>query len=128
MLSEEAEPHGLQVSWIKVNVQVFGDIHDTTIESILVSGKNVELTQTFTFLGSVIHSSTTCKLEVNRRLRRAWSAMNSLDEGGCAADTCAKRLPFFLYSCDTWTLTGGLETEGLWKYVALPIPWLPVAC
>ena len=37
--------------------------------------------QTFTYLGSVIHSSTSCKLDVNRRLGRAWSAMNSPDEG-----------------------------------------------
>ena len=46
-----------------------------------VNGENVEVTQTFTYLGSVIHSSTSCGLEVSRRLGRAWSAMNSLDEG-----------------------------------------------
>ena len=33
---------------VKTNVQAFGDILDTTIESIPVSGKNVEVTQTFT--------------------------------------------------------------------------------
>ena len=68
-LSEEADPLGLRVSWIKTNVQAFGDILDATVESIPVNGENVEVTQTFTYLGSVIHSSTSCELEVNRRLR-----------------------------------------------------------
>ena len=80
-LSEEAEPLGLRVSWIKTKVQAFGGILDATIASIPVNDENVEITQTFTYLGSVIHSSTCCELEVNRRLGRAWSAMNSLDEG-----------------------------------------------
>ena len=73
-LSEEAEPLGLRVSWIKTKVQAFGDILDATVESIPVNGENVEVTQTFTYLGSVIHSSTNCELEVKRRLGRAWSA------------------------------------------------------
>ena len=37
--------------------------------------------RTFTKLDSVIHSSTGCESEVYRRLRRDWSAMNSLDKG-----------------------------------------------
>ena len=40
-LSEEAEPLGLQVS-----SQAFGDILDTTTESVPVSGEDVEVTQT----------------------------------------------------------------------------------
>ena len=81
LLSEEAEPLGFRVSWIKTKVQAFDDIPDATVESIPVNGGNVEVTQTFTYLGSVIHSSISCELEVNRRLGRAWSALNSLDEG-----------------------------------------------
>ena len=45
-----------------------------------MNGENVEVTQTFTYVGSVIRSSTSCELDVTRRLGRAWSAMNSLDE------------------------------------------------
>ena len=51
-LSEEAEPLGLRVSWMKTKVQAFGDILDATVESIPVNGENVEVTQTFTYLGS----------------------------------------------------------------------------
>ena len=43
-LSEEAEPLGLRVSWIKTKVQAFGDILDATTESIPVSGENEEVT------------------------------------------------------------------------------------
>ena len=66
--SAEAEPLGLRVSWIKSKVQAFGDILDETVVSMPVSGENVEVTQTLTCLGSVILSSTSCELEVNRRL------------------------------------------------------------
>ena len=63
--------HGLRVSWIKTKVHAFGDILDATVESIPVNGENVEVTQTFTYLGSVIDSTTSCELEVNRRMGRA---------------------------------------------------------
>ena len=80
----------MQVPWIKTKVQAFSDILDATVESIPVNGENVELMQMFTFFGSVIHSYTNCKLEVDRRLGRAWSPMNLLDEVCGAADTSAK--------------------------------------
>ena len=67
-LREEAEPFGLRVSWIKTKFQAFGDILDATIESIPVNSEDVEISQTLTYFGSVIHSSTSCELEVIRRL------------------------------------------------------------
>ena len=39
-----------------------------------------------TYIGSVIHSSIGCGPEVSRRLGRAYSAIDSLTEGVCAAD------------------------------------------
>ena len=68
---EGAEPLELRVSWIKTKVKAFCDILDVTCESIFVSDEEVEVTQTFIYLGSLIHSSTSCELEVNRRLGRA---------------------------------------------------------
>ena len=59
--------------------------------TIPVIGGNVEVTQTFTDLGSVIHSSAGCEPEVNRRLGRAYGAMVWLDKDVCSADDiCAK--------------------------------------
>ena len=61
-LSEDAEPFGLRVSWIKTKVQAFGDILNATVESISVNGENVEITQNLTYLNSMIHLSTGCEL------------------------------------------------------------------
>ena len=47
-LSEEAEPLGRRISWTETKVQSFGNILDATIESIPMSGENVEFTQTST--------------------------------------------------------------------------------
>ena len=44
LLSVEAEPLGLRVSWIKTKVQAFGDILDATVELIPPNGENVEVT------------------------------------------------------------------------------------
>ena len=54
-LSEEAGPLVLRVSWIETKGQVLGDILDATVESNPVNGENVEVTQTFRYLGSMIH-------------------------------------------------------------------------
>ena len=75
-------------------VAAFGVILDATVDSIPVNGEYVGVTQTFTYLGSVIHSSTSCELEVNRRLGRAWSAMNSLDVGVWRCRYLCKRKSF----------------------------------
>ena len=55
----------MQVSWIKTKVQVFGDILDATVESIPVNAEIVEITQTFTYIGSVIHSSTANQMSID---------------------------------------------------------------
>ena len=48
---------------VKTKVQAFGDIMDATIESRPVSGENVDVTQTFTYLGSVLYLSTSYELK-----------------------------------------------------------------
>ena len=52
----EAAPLGLRVSWMKIKVQAICDILDATVESVPVNGENVEVTQSFSYLGSVFHS------------------------------------------------------------------------
>ena len=85
-LCERAEPLRLRVSWTETKVQGFDDTLHATIESISASDENVEVTQMF---DSVIYSSTACGSEVNRRMGRAWSAINSM-EASCSVDTCAR--------------------------------------
>ena len=121
-LSEEAEPLELRVM-DQDQVQAFCDTLDVTSELVAVSGENMEVTHTFTFLGSMIHSSTIC--EVDRRLGRARSALDSLDEGvwlcrySCRTSNirvlCPLVLPALLYSCETLTDRRiRTETELIW--------------
>lgn len=44
-----------------------------------VAGERVEVVDRFTYLGSVVHRSTSCEAEVNRRLGLAQGAMASLN-------------------------------------------------
>uniref|UniRef100_A0A8C3A210 Reverse transcriptase domain-containing protein n=1 Tax=Cyclopterus lumpus TaxID=8103 RepID=A0A8C3A210_CYCLU len=112
-LGEESEPLGLRISWIKTKVQAFNDVLAAAVESVPVCGENVEVMETFTYLGSVVHVSTACGQEVNQRLGRAWGVMDSLDEGVWRSRHLCKRtkvrvfrslvLPVLLYGCETWT-------------------------
>ena len=45
LLSKKADPLGFRVSWIKTKVKAFVGILDATVESILVSGENVEVSR-----------------------------------------------------------------------------------
>ena len=79
-LSEESEPLGLRVSWIKTKIQAFSGILEAAVDSLPVAGENVDVVETFTYLGSVLHRSMLCDVEDNRRLGLAIGAMNALDK------------------------------------------------
>ena len=67
-LSQEAEPLDSKSPGSRPSSMHSVTSLDATIDSIPVSVENAEVTQTFTYLGSVIRLSTSCELEVNRRL------------------------------------------------------------
>ena len=52
VLNEKSEPLGLRVSSVKTKIQAFNDIL-----SVPVCGEDVEVTKSFTYLGSDIHVS-----------------------------------------------------------------------
>ena len=118
-LSEEAEPLGLRVSWVKTKIQEFGSILDAAMKSCRVEGQKVEIVEKFTYLGSVVHGSTSCEAEVARRLGLAYGAMNSLKKAVWRSRYLSRKtkvrifsslvMPVLLYSCEAWTLTGGLK-------------------
>ena len=118
-LSEEAEPLGLRVSWVKTKIQEFGSILDAAMKSCQVVGEKVEIVEKFTYLGSVVHGSTSCEAEVARRLGLAYGAMNSLEKAVWRSRYLSRKtkvrifgslvMPVLLYSCEAWTLTGGLK-------------------
>ena len=71
VLNEESEPLGLCVSWAKTKIQAFNAL-DAAILSVPVCGKDVEVMERLTYLGSDIHVSASYEPEVNRHLGRAW--------------------------------------------------------
>ena len=92
---------------------------DAGIKSLPVAGENVDVVETFTYLGSVVHRSATCEAEVNRRLGLAHGVMNSLSKTVWRSRYLSRWtkvrvfealvLPVLLYSSEAWTLTDGLR-------------------
>ncbi len=56
-LHEEAKPLGLQVSWTKTKVQVFGGLLDDTVQSVHACKEDIDILDYFTYLGSVVQNS-----------------------------------------------------------------------
>ena len=61
VLSEESEPLGLRVSWVKTKIQAFNDILDAAIFSVPICGEDVEVMERLTYLGSDIHVPAVCE-------------------------------------------------------------------
>ena len=49
--SNEAKPLGLEVSWTKIKVQEFGDLLGELVQSVRTCGEDIEVTESFTYLG-----------------------------------------------------------------------------
>ncbi|KAG0726190.1 hypothetical protein GWK47_037100 [Chionoecetes opilio] len=55
-LVKEAKPLGLEVSWLKTKVQVFGGLQDDTVQSVHACSEDIEILESFTYLGSAVHN------------------------------------------------------------------------
>ena len=56
-LHEETKPLGLQISQHKTKVQVFGGLLDETVQSIYACGEDIDILDSFKYLGSVVHNN-----------------------------------------------------------------------
>ena len=77
-LHEEAKPLGLQVSWPKTKVQVFGGLLDETVQSIHACGEDIDILDSIKYLGSVVHKNGESCQEVLRWIGLAPGVMDSL--------------------------------------------------
>ena len=117
----EAKPLGLKVSWTKTKVQDFGGLLGEPAQSIRACGEDIEVTQNFTYLGSVVHNSGLSDQEVNRRIGLAAGVMNSIDRSVWRSRYLCRGtklrvfraliLPVLLYGSETWTLSSALESR-----------------
>ena len=113
-LIEVSEPLGLRVSWIKTKIQEFGDILAAAVDSPPLAGENVDVVETFTFLGNGLHRLTSCEAEMNRQLGVAMEAMKALDKSMWRSRYLSRRtkvrvfgslvMPFLLYSRKAWII------------------------
>ena len=119
VLSGECSPLGLQVSWIKTKIQVFGDLLGEDRPPVVVDGSNVDFTDSFCYLGGMISSSGGSEQDVNRRLGLANAVVTSLDRSIWSSRYLRRGtkvrlfralvVPVLLYGSETWTLTVALE-------------------
>ncbi|KAG0714561.1 Retrovirus-related Pol polyprotein from type-1 retrotransposable element R2 [Chionoecetes opilio] len=118
-LHEEAKPLGLEVSWLKTKVQVFGDLLDEAVQSVYACGEDIEIFESFTYLGSAVHNDGGSRQEVLRRIGIAHGVMDSLSGSIWRCRYLCRRtkirifkslvIPVLLYGCETWTLNSNLK-------------------
>ncbi|KAG0710480.1 hypothetical protein GWK47_022710 [Chionoecetes opilio] len=118
-LHEEAKPLRLEVSWLKTKVQVFGDLLDEAVQSVHACGEDIEILESFTYLGSAVHNDGGSRQEVLRRIGIAHGVMNSLSGSIWRCRYLCRRtkirifkslvIPVLLYGCETWTLNTDLK-------------------
>ena len=120
-ISNEAKPLGLEVSWTKTKIQDFGDLLGKHVRSVLASGEDIAVTESFTYLGRVVHNSGLSDQEVSRWIGLAAGVMNSLGKSIWRCRYLCRRtklrvfralvMPVLLYGSETWTLSSALESR-----------------
>lgn len=78
-LHEDAKLFGLQVSWIKNKVQVFGALFGKAVQPVHVCGKDTEFLDNITYLGRAVHSDSWLSHKVLRQIGLVTGVMNSLN-------------------------------------------------
>ena len=66
--------------WTKTKIQDFGDILGEPVQSVRACGEDIEVSESFTYLGSAVHNSGLSDHEVSRRIGLAAGVINSQQE------------------------------------------------
>ena len=80
VMNEEAQPLGLTINWAKTKIQTT-DVTVPPGSTVQVGGSNVEVVDTFTYLGCQLqsYSSGESEHEVNRRISISRNCLQMLD-------------------------------------------------
>ena len=118
IMQDEAKPFGLEINWSKTKIQTTVDTFAP--QSVQVAGNTVEITKSFTYLGSRIDWSGRCEVELGRRISITRDCMTQLDRNiwhsSISVSTkirlyCAYILPVLLYGAETWTMTKAMSDK-----------------
>ena len=120
-LHEELKPLGLNVSWPKTKVQVFGGILEERVQSVHACGEDIDILKNFTYFGYVVHNDGGSSQDVTQRIGLAHGDMDSLNTSIWRCRYLCKWtkiwifkslvIPILLYGCETWTLNTDLNNR-----------------
>jgi len=110
-MNEESSQLGLKINWSKTKVQASESIQGS---SVPVLGNQVNLVDTFVYLGSSIDQEGGCDTDIRRRIELDRFCMRAPDRGiwrtFISLPTKLRLyniyiLPILLYGADTWSMT-----------------------
>jgi len=109
----------MTINWAKTKIHYLGDL-DEDIQHATVQGNQVEVVESFTYLGSLIHCSGSSKPEIKREANFVHEAMFVLDQNVWRSNITLKTklrlyntriLPIYLYGAETWSVTATLSKK-----------------
>ena len=79
VMNVEAQPLGMSINWTKTKIQDLGGC-DAPCQRVIVQGNEVEVVESFIYLGSLIHCSGGSELEIKRRATIVRESMFALEQ------------------------------------------------
>jgi len=110
-MDTEAQPLGMSINWTKTKIQDLGGC-DAPCQRVSVQGNEVEVVESFIYLGSLIHCSGGSELEIQRHAAFVHEAMSAVDQNIWSSSISLETklynaciLPIFLYGSEVWSVT-----------------------
>ena len=135
VMNDEAKPLGMHINWSKTKIQQIGEPYYSQ-SHLTVAGENVEIVDSFVYLGSLMDTRGGSDLEIRRRIEITRSCVTLLDRpiwrSPIALDAkirlyTAYILPVLVYGSETWTTMKELcqhidsfDCWCLWKILRIP--------
>ena len=119
VMEKEARPLGLEINWPKTKIQHTG-IEPTNNNVLSIAGQNVEMVDSFVYLGCMIHKTGSSVPEITRRIAIARNSMKTLDKPIWRSNISLQTkirlyncyiLPILLYGAEVWTITNSVEKK-----------------
>ena len=119
VVQQEIRPLGLEINWPKTKIQQRG-IGPANNNVLSIVGQNVEMVDSFVYLGCLIHKTGSSVPEITRRIATARNSMKTLDKSIWRSNISLKTkirlyncyiLPVFLYGAEVWTMTDSVEKK-----------------
>jgi len=107
ILHEESSQLRVEINWTKTKIQAFDELGEDISQPSKVSvlGHNVEVVDSFVYLGSCIDIPGGSETDICRRIEMTRTCMKALDRNIWRSSYNVYILPILLYGADTWSMT-----------------------